>query len=366
MVRVVIQANLQRSGLATDCLVRDIGVRHHPVIALIQEPYLGKQGKPLRIPAAFECYYGESNPRAAIIAHKSNLLLCPSYTSRDVTTCQITLETGEVAYLVSVYCDILVSELPKELLALLREQQSANIVLCMDSNAHSTLWGCQEPNSRGEMMEEFIMTNNLVVCNRGTEPTFATRRASSIIDITLCSSSLFNKIMDWRVNKGPYYSDHNRILFSLSTETTPTERSWVLKSADWGRFRDLMRQSSQKLKQPEYWTPDTVECATAQFYRDIEFSLSKVSPRIRAGRRYTNKWWNDNLTKLRRETRNLQKRAMASRDDESLWTRYKRSRNSLVAAIRKAKRDTWRSFTEEASSPESMIKLTKALFKKGG
>ena len=107
MVRVI-QANLQRSGLATDCLVRDIGVRHHPVIALIQEPYLGKQGKPLRIPAAFECYYGESNPRAAIIAHKSNLLLCPSYTSRDVTTCQITLETGEVAYLVSVYCDILV------------------------------------------------------------------------------------------------------------------------------------------------------------------------------------------------------------------------------------------------------------------
>ena len=210
------------------------------------------------------------------------------------------------------------------------------------------------------------MANNLVVCNRGTEPTIATRRASSIIDITLCSSSLFNKIMDWRVNKGPYYSDHNRILFSLSTETTPTERSWVLKSADWGRFRDLMRQSSQKLKQPEYWTPDTVECATAQFYRDIEFSLSKVSPRIRAGRRYTNKWWNDNLTKLRRETRNLQKRAMVSRDDESLWTRYKRSRNSLVAAIRKAKRDTWRSFTEEASSPESMIKLTKALFKKGG
>ena len=40
MVRLI-QANLRKSSLAVDCLVKDMVTWKSPTIALIQEPYLG-------------------------------------------------------------------------------------------------------------------------------------------------------------------------------------------------------------------------------------------------------------------------------------------------------------------------------------
>ena len=124
-------------------------------------------------------------------------------------------------YIVSMYCDIKHHYLPEEIYKLLRENPEANVVIGMDSNAHSPMWGCKDTNKRGELVEEFIVLHNLMVCNQGAKPTFVTSRANSIIDLTLCSRGMVGGIKKWKVSEQHQFSDHRRILFQLNMEPTP-------------------------------------------------------------------------------------------------------------------------------------------------
>ena len=149
MVRLI-QANLRRSSLAVDCLVRDMVMWKNPTIALIQEPYLGgrKSDEPRGFPQTFKCQSGGNGPRTAIVSLGCETLPCPEYTGRDVTTCQVSLAKGGETFLVSVYCDIKIMALPVEVHNLFRDMPGANVVLCLDSNAHSRSWGSPDTNPR--------------------------------------------------------------------------------------------------------------------------------------------------------------------------------------------------------------------------
>ena len=359
----IIQVNLHKCFLAKNCLVQDIWTRSKPTIAILQEPYIGNSVGPMGVPGSFGCYYGGDYPRAAIVTHKCDLLLCPPYSGRDVTTCQMSLEGGEEVYIVSVYCDGLKKEVPCEVVKLLQENRGANFLICMDTNAHSSMWGCDETDPRGEMMEDFIVSNNLVVVNKGKSATYIKGGARTIIDVTLASTKVWSKIDNWRVSESLHFSDHKRLSFNLRTESTPVEKRWVTKSADWKRFQELMTEKSHGYKGNKYWTPDTVEWELKRVYQDLNHSLSKVCPKSRMGKTHTNKWWNKDLSKMRTEGRRLEKQAMRNKDDVEIWTTYRRARNDLLREIRKAKRAAWRDFTNEATSPDTMNKLTKIIFR---
>ena len=220
----IIQVNLQKCLLAKDCLIQDVWVKAKPSVAIIQEPYTGNSGRPKGVPSSFDCYYGGDNPRAAIITHKCNLLFCPSYSGRDVTTCQTSMEGGEEVFVVSVYCDILKPDVPCEVVKLLQENRGANFLIGLDTNAHSPMWGSEDTNSRGEMIEEFITSNNLSVVNRGKGATYIKGQVSTIIDVTLASRRVWPKIDHWRVSEALHFSDHKRLYFSLKTESIPMEK----------------------------------------------------------------------------------------------------------------------------------------------
>ena len=75
-----------------------------------------------------------------------------------------------------------------------------------------------------------------------------------------------------------------------------------------------------------------------------------------------NKWWNEDLANRRKETRRLHHKASKTKDDESIWAEYRRSRNDFLKAIRKAKREAWKTFTGDANNPEAMSNLMKVIF----
>ena len=233
---------------------------------------------------------------------------------------------------------------------------------------HNCGGGAQRPINRGEMLEEFISESNLMIVNRGAKATFESSRYSSIIDITLCTKNMVRRIKDWKVSDQHVFSDHKRIRFTLSLEKPVSRKEWVLGRANWNNFRSSLATRTDRLRNPDFWTPETVEEEVSLLYGDINSSLSESCPRTRVRRKFSNKWWTPELTSLRRKARKLQKKAKAkdSQGNNDLWEEYKRARNDFVAAIKKAKRTSWRKFTEDASGPESMIKLTKAIFKKGG
>ena len=63
----------------------------------------------------------------------------------------------------------------------------------------------------------------LKIENKGTEYTFETTLASTIIDITL-SDKLAVSVTDWTVVKGENFTDHNDITFKLELEKIILEK----------------------------------------------------------------------------------------------------------------------------------------------
>ena len=112
-------------------------------------------------------------------------------------------------YFCSVYLDITINTYPAALDNLIQHcsTQGNKLVIGMDSNAHSVLWG-DETNSRGEWLEEFILDSDLNLENLGRKPTFTGRQTSTIIDITLTLNVESN---NWKVTDEVTLSDHTLI-----------------------------------------------------------------------------------------------------------------------------------------------------------
>ena len=359
----VIQANLHHCRAATDLLVQDMLQSRSQVVALVQEPYINADGIPSGIPGGLDCYYQAPGCRAAILGKDCNLLLCPRYSGRDIVTCQITMSSQRELYIVSVYADIQLPHLPEELDQLLGERGDCDIIISMDANAHSPMWGSLASNSRGDMMEEYIFQHNLVICNRGSVPTFVARGSATIVDVTLCSRSMIDDIKGWKVDKRDQMSDHRRISFGLNMEPPTRAPIWVTKRADWPRFSDLMRKKSELFQPHKYWTPVTLDREVKILHEDLRDCMSKVCPKTLVRRKRRNPWWSDELSLQRREVRHLQQKVMKDRENFPLWVHYKETRNKFCSAIRKAKRQSWKTFTEKTDSIEEMVKVSKAVLK---
>ena len=87
------------------------------------------------------------------------------------------------------------------------EKENLYLVVGCDSNAHHSVWGSTNCNSRGEALVEFLNTTHLEILHRGNEPTFCSGGRSEVIDITLGSMRLLESIIGWEVSSEPFLSD---------------------------------------------------------------------------------------------------------------------------------------------------------------
>ena len=170
-----IQVNLHKAKLAAielhNLLQKSVG------IALVTEPYLYK-GKVVGLPQGYDSILiNRENQltRAAILIPKAYKAVCLSDISTpDSVAVQMEIRGGKIV-LASVYMDIQEVLPPPGVQSIVDyvDKHNYKFILGTDSNAYSTLYG-PDMNHRGELMEEFILENGLMVENMGTTPTFAT------------------------------------------------------------------------------------------------------------------------------------------------------------------------------------------------
>jgi len=65
------------------------------------------------------------------------------------------------------------------------ENENVYLVVGRDSNAHCSVWGSTNCNSRGEALMEFLNSSNLEILYRGNEPNFCSGGRLEVTDITL-------------------------------------------------------------------------------------------------------------------------------------------------------------------------------------
>lgn len=188
----ICQVNLGKSRNAFYEL-RQFAAENEIDVALIQEPYTYdgavKESAPL---GARIVQRSSRSTQAAIIVYNKNVTVTQieQYTDEYVACAQLIVNRAKI-YVVSVYCkyslpiDYFLSKLEKIIAALKNE----NLIIGVDSNAHSKTWYCKDVDAAGDAVEEFVAIKEIYILNEtGNPPTFSTVNGDSNIDLTIVNS----------------------------------------------------------------------------------------------------------------------------------------------------------------------------------
>ncbi|GFX16062.1 RNA-directed DNA polymerase from mobile element jockey [Trichonephila clavipes] len=120
------------------------------------------------------------------------------------------------------------------------DQLPSPFILLGDFKAHHLLWGCQDVNSRGKVVEKLLTELDLTLLNDGSNTYFHSPTQSfSTIDLSICSPSLLLNLT-WSVLDNPLGSDHFPVVISYATPiacATIRQPRWKFDQADWETFR---------------------------------------------------------------------------------------------------------------------------------
>ena len=150
---------------------------------------------------------------------------------RPITICSLYLPPG--GSLPRADLDQLATELPDPKLIL------------GDFNAHHTLWGSEDADARGRVLERFICEESLGIFNTGTRTHFTMPSGNtSVLDLSLASPQLI-PLFTWNVADDPLGSDHFPVWLTFQQEVSLGVRPprWNVRKAEWGDFTDRVEEA---------------------------------------------------------------------------------------------------------------------------
>ena len=116
-------------------------------------------------------------------------------------------------------------------------------IIMGDFNSHSPSWGYPDLDAKGDEVEDWIITNQMVLINRPDEPhTYYSRawRKTSCPDIAIATDDVA-KTTKRHVEQQLGGSDHKPILLAIKQDLREAGRklfpSWNYKRANWPEFR---------------------------------------------------------------------------------------------------------------------------------
>ena len=294
-----------KKNLAASIEYNKSSLKYEKLLCFATEPYIafekvGNLGRNLKsYPTT------KSRPRASFIFTQNiRFVGIDKLTSRDCAAGFITLD-GKLTVVASVYCDItkdMIQPFLRELLEFVRKEKYP-LILCLDSNAHSTLYG-NENNKRGDLFEEFILENSLDVLNIPGSITFEAVRgnvkAASCIDVTLARNAS-DVIKNWRVINDFNASDHKTIRFELEQEIFTQVKTRNFKKADWDLFKEITDKA--KFYFPSRLNKKKLDKMVQSLYKVINKALDKACPlrAKRSGRKDPN-WFTAKHKSLRKKS----------------------------------------------------------------
>lgn len=360
----VIQANLQHAKAASAEISRRFA-QGTSKIGLIQEPWI-RSGKicGLNIKQCKLIYDTRAErPRAAILLDESiNSLLISEFTDED--TVAVLVQANQMGVrkeivIVSAYFpgedEDAPTEKVKALVAYCKVHNMALVIGC-DANSHNEVWGSTDTNRRGESLLDYLLINNIMVANRGKDPTFRNAIRKEVIDLTLVTNNMQDMINNWRVSTENSFSDHSHILFEIKTSVvsrlnyrTPKATNWVGFKSDLGTRLGNDRLIINNITELDV----AVDNLTANIISSYEDNCPERT-------KTTNKkvrWWNETLEELRKVARQEFNRAKSSNS----WSTYKIALTRYNRELRKSKRLSWKTFCEELKDVPETARIQRAL-----
>lgn len=136
------------------------------------------------------------------------------------------------------------------IMELVRNNKRQAIILG-DLNAKSPLWNSKTKDKRGEYIEEWVATLDIVAMNGGNSPTFVRGESESYIDVTFSTQSLATKVHNWRVLEEESMSLHKYIAFDIETKSKKKEHTkskiQFRKQIFVKEIKHLVKEANQKV-----------------------------------------------------------------------------------------------------------------------
>ena len=166
----------------------------------------------------------DKRPRACIyVTSDMTCSLTPQFCSEDVVAVRVKNARRERDSFVFVSAYMALEEpappgILKELLSF-SDRDKILTVIGTDANAHHTVWGSSNVNSRDMDLLMYCASANLHICIVGNKPTFRTRKREEVLDLTLINQNAENCLSDWHVSDVPSFSDHMYIRLRVQSGT---------------------------------------------------------------------------------------------------------------------------------------------------
>ena len=261
---------------------------------------------------------------------------------------QIKLKTDLQAVAVSVtlekeitFCSVYIPPsyiLKSEQLTSLLQQLPSPYMLVGDFNGHNVLWGCNDNDPRGELIEDFITKNDIWLMNDKSNTYLDSGKGTfSSLDLSLCHPSLYLDY-DWSVCEDQRGSDHFPILIeSVQTHDEAHNPKWKLNKADWDLFHTLCNES----------LTDTFLSDSSDPITDFTSSLINISekciPQTSTNPKKSNPWYNDDCKEAIKQRKDTLSKFCKFPTHENLNS-YRNSRAKARRTIKSAKRKSWRTY----------------------
>ena len=282
------------------------------------EPYT-YENRVAGLPSGIRTVYHRNKnirPRACIVASKDvNLTAMENWCNEDCAVA-LTRVGGKQTVIISLYLDIQKEVQPGWLDDLMQmiEEKNFPVILGVDSNAHSSLYGT-DTNARGNAFEDFILQYGLKIENIGEAPTFETLRGNKMIrthiDVTL-TRGLAAEVQDWRVNTAYNASDHNTIQFVIASKKPEPELIRPWSKADWNLFR--MELSTADYALPKDMSMKKLDKLVKKTYDNLDKALNKACPKISVTSVGKSHWATDKHERAKDKVSALYKEAKKSGD----------------------------------------------------
>lgn len=358
----LVQINLKHSKCASDNLLIFLNINNIDV-SLIQEPWVHK-GKIKGLQSKdFDLFYQVSDsvdyrPRSCILVRKTiKAFLFPNFSDEDTTT--ISIEGASRKLMLSSAYLAHDGSIPTNALNSLVTTGELCIIGA-DANARHHHWGSKEINNRGELLFDYINSNDLMVCNRGNSPTFEFPASDvfpgwkEVLDVTLCSNNIENPVNSWRVSDENSFSDHKYILFEIAFREDAQIPYRNPRKTDWKKFKTIVYSKIKGLQEkPD--VDEVVDTLTSAF--DVAFKASCSI--TRPSKRNFPSYFDEELIKLRKDVRRQFKKSYK----DGNWTAYKSLVNKYNKARKEAKSSEWKKFCEDVESTKDAARLRKILSK---
>lgn len=343
------QINLHHCKAAS-AILTDRFNRGHFDIILIQEPWI-IQNSVKGLESGGEVVYNSSNQKTRTCIYiKRGLkkISLPEFCGGDITTIKLFVEekTGHKyeVILCSAYFPHLSPDPPpgKKVTDLINFCQINNkqLILGCDANAHHIVWGSTDTNGRGLQVMDFILTSNLNILNSGNEPTFQTVNRREVLDLTLATGFITNKISNWHVSPELSGSDHRYIEFDLNSRSNTTVTFRNHKKTDWNLFREELDSKLVGLETDSILDKNELNNASKKLQDAIISSFENSCPLQTRKSNQTTPWYSKELLRLKRHARKLWNKAGKPGADPSIKLQQRVALNEYCSAVRAAK-EAW-------------------------